>query len=150
MKSTTDRVLTAIFCDDIRKEIANKLTFVGCYDSELLVQNAPAALPKLCVFATIHTPISRKIKWVTFRVVQGESKELVRMEISEEQLQTESPPVEPTATRQSISTALIFSPFLIDGDTSLCVFAETEEGETVGPRLRIKVGKVGPDGVSPF
>lgn len=150
MKSTSDRVLTAIFCDDIRKEVGNKLTFVGCYDSELRVRESPAAIPKLCVFVTLLTPVARRVKWITFRVVQGESKEIARMEIGEDQLQANSPPSEPTATRQAISTALAFSPFLIEGETSICVFAETEEGEITGPRLRIKVGPLGPDDVSLF
>jgi len=38
-----------IFCDDIRQEIGNKVTLVGCYGDELYVPDFPAHIHKLCV-----------------------------------------------------------------------------------------------------
>ena len=45
------------FCDDIRHEVQNKLTLVGCYGPELLVgANPPVAIPKLGVFVQARFP----------------------------------------------------------------------------------------------
>lgn len=49
-----DRVLTAIFCDDIRKEEGNKLSYMGVYTGFLGVTGFPAVLPRLCVALTLR------------------------------------------------------------------------------------------------
>ncbi len=139
MKSTTDRILTAIFCDDVRQEMGNKMSFMGCYQSELNVPTAPIGLAKLCVYATVLTPIARPFKSLTLRVVLDGQTELARMEIPVDALSSYSEVHDETATRSSISTALMFSPFFIEKATSLRLMADTEEGEIVGPRLLIKV-----------
>ena len=43
------------------------------------------------------------------------------------------------ATRNTVNTAIAFSPFSIEKPTSLRLLAITEEGEIVGPRLLIKI-----------
>ena len=139
MKATTDRILTAIFCDDIRHEIGNKMSFMGCYESELFVLKTPIALSRLCVYATVLTPIARPFKSLTLRVVLDGQTELARLVIPAEELSAFPEVQDETATRKSISTALIFSPFFIEKPTSLRLMADTEEGEIVGPRLLIKV-----------
>jgi hypothetical protein len=49
-----DRVLTAIFCDDIRKEEGNKLSYMGVYTGFLGVASFPTALPRLCVALSLR------------------------------------------------------------------------------------------------
>ena len=139
MKATTDRILTAIYCDDIRHEVGNKMSFMGCYQSELFVPAAPIGLPKLCVYATVLTPLKRPFKSLTLRVVLDEDTELARMEIPSEVLSNLTDVLDSTATRKSISTALMFSPFFIEKASVLRIVADTEEGEIIGPRLLIKI-----------
>jgi len=44
-----------IFCDDIRNEVGGKLSYMGIYGNELIVNAAlPAALPKLCLSIAIR------------------------------------------------------------------------------------------------
>ncbi len=148
MKTTTDRILTAIFCDDIRQEMGNKMSFMGCYQSELHVPTSPIGLSKLCIYATVLTPIARPFKSLTLRVVQDGQTELARLEIPADALSTLPEVQDETATRKSISTALMFSPFIIEKPTSLRLMADTEEGEIGGPRLLIKVVPL-PDSISP-
>jgi len=142
MKATTDRILTAIFCDDIRHEMGNKISFMGCYQSELFVPAVPIVLPKLCVYATALTPIARPFKYLVFRVILDDQTELAKVEVTSEDLSNLSEIQEESATRKLISIALVFSPLFIDKPTSLRLMAETEEGEVVGPRLLIKVASV--------
>ncbi|MCR4303837.1 MAG: hypothetical protein NUV63_06370 [Gallionella sp.] len=139
MKKNDTRFLTAIFCDDIRQEIGGKLSFMGCYQGELIVPMAPVALPKLCLYATIWTPKDRPFKSLMLRVVQDDDKELARLEIPEVGLAEVSLILDETATRKTVSTAIVFSPFAIEKPTSLRLMATTEEGEIIGPRLLIKV-----------
>lgn len=47
----------SLFCDDIRYEHGNKLTFVGCYGPEMLISGPmPAMLPRLGIFVQLRLP----------------------------------------------------------------------------------------------
>lgn len=139
MKATTDRILTAIFCDDIRHELGNKMSFMGCYQSELFVPSTPVALAKLCVYASVLTPIARPFKSLTLRVVLDDQTELARLDLPPEGSPDSGQVPDETATRQSINAVMMFSPFFVERPTCLRVMADTEEGEIVGPRLLIKL-----------
>ncbi len=139
MKATSDRVLTAIFCDDIRHEVGNKMSFMGCYQGELFVPSAPIALTKFCVYVTLITPIGRPVRSLVFKVLQDDDKELARIELPDEALRNSNVVVEGLATRAGLNAAMVFSPFVIEKSTILRVLAITEEGEVVGPRLLVKV-----------
>lgn len=138
MKKNADRFLTATYCDDIRQEVGNKISLMGCYQGELVVPSAPLALPKLCVFISASTPNGRPFKTLAIRIAQ-EDAELARLDIPEDALNQAAQNPEATSTRLSVSTAIAFAPFVIDGLTALRIFATTEEGELVGPRLLIKI-----------
>ena len=142
MKKTTDGILTAIFCDDIRQEVGNKMSFMGCYQQELFVPAVPTGLSKLCIFSTALSPLERPFKSLTFRIVMDDNVELARLEIPPEAFSAMPDGVDATATRKSVSTALMFSPFMIEKPTSLRLMADTEEGEIIGPRLSIKVADI--------
>lgn len=139
MKATSDRILTVVYCDDIRHEMGNKMSFMGCYQGELFVPAVPMALSKLCLFITVLTPKGRPFKSLTLRVMQDETTELARMEIPPEGLANLADVQDDTATRKAINTAMAFSPFVIEKPTVLRVLADTEEGEIIGPRLHIKI-----------
>lgn len=139
MKRNAERFMTGIFCDDIRHEMGNKLSFMGCYQSELLVPAMPAVLPKLCVYVSAWTPKDKPFKVLTLRVVQDDDKELARIDIPPDGLAESAQIQDETATRKTVSTAIAFSPFVIEKLTTLRLMATTEEGEIIGPRLMIKI-----------
>lgn len=139
MKRNAERFMTGIFCDDIRHEVGNKLSFMGCYQSELLVQAMPAVLPKLCIYVSVWTPKNKSFKALTLRVVQDDDKELARIDIPPDGLAESAQIQDETATRKTINTAITFSPFVIEKLTTLRLMAITEAGEIIGPRLMIKM-----------
>ncbi len=139
MKASSDRILTAIYCDDIRYEMGNKLSFMGCYQGELFVPAAPTILAKLCIHATAWTPIARPFKSLTFRVLIDEQTELARQIVPPEYFVEMPDTPGKTATRINNSAMLVFSPFVIEKPTILRIMADTEEGEISGPRLLIKI-----------
>lgn len=149
MKKNDGRFITAIFCDDIRQEVGNKFSYIGCYQGELIVQMTPAVLPKLCVFASISTPKERPFKSLMLRVVQDDKVEFARVEIPEEDLAKTNQIFDGTSTRKNINTAIVFSPFAIEKPTMLRLMATTEEGEITGPRLLIKVAATQEPAVQP-
>lgn len=141
-KMNADRLMTAIFCDDIRHEMGNKLSFMGCYQGELIVPAMPFVLSKLCIYASALTLPKKPFKTLAFRVVQDDDIELARLDIPADVLEQSAHTQDATATRKTVSTAIAFSPFSIEKPTSLRLLATTEEGEIVGPRLLIKIAVV--------
>lgn len=50
---TAGRYMTAILCDDVRREEGNKLSYMGIYSSNLLVPEFPASMSKLCFVLSV-------------------------------------------------------------------------------------------------
>ncbi|WP_027967294.1 DUF6941 family protein [Halomonas halocynthiae] len=67
------RSLFNIFCDDIRQEVGDKLTFVGVYSNNLQVEQLPATLPKLCLSVFCTFDRARPIKHMSIDVLLGET-----------------------------------------------------------------------------
>jgi hypothetical protein len=133
-----DRFVHAIFCDDIRQEIGNKVSFMGCYQGELFVPFVPLMLPKLCVQVTVATTVERPLKALTVRLDQG-TNQLAVIEISGDELARAIPPATEDKTRLAASVGVMLAPFTITEPGELRVVVITEEGEMPGPRLRIKL-----------
>ena len=137
-KQNTDRFVHAIFCDDIRQEVGNKVSLMGCYQGELFVPFVPLTLAKVCVHVTIFTTVERPLKSLTVRLNQG-LNQLAVMDFSGDELARAIPPAPKDSTRLAISVGMILAPFTITEPGELRVMVITEEGEMLGPRLRIKV-----------
>jgi hypothetical protein len=60
----------ATFCDDIRMEVGNKLTFVGCYSGFMFLNSEfPATIPRFCVavqYSQARGKVILPIKFVIF------------------------------------------------------------------------------------
>lgn len=139
MNKEAGRQVTAIFCDDIRNEVGNKLSFMGCYQSELFVPTVPIGLSKFCIYASAWTLKDNPFKSLIFRVMQDDDTVLARMEVPPQDLAELSKLNDETATRLNVNTAIVFSPFMIEKPTMLRIIAETENGDIVGPRILIKL-----------
>jgi len=137
MKKNADRFVHAVFCDDIRREVGDKMSLMGCYQSELFVPFLPVVLPKLCVFVTISTPVKRPLKVLKIRLDQGENQ-LAMIEVSSDDLINVIPKVEGDATRILANAGVVLSPLAITAPSEIRVVVVTEDGEIIGPRLRIK------------
>jgi hypothetical protein len=135
MKKNAERFVHAIFCEDIRQEMGGKVSLMGCFQGDLLVPFLPVALPKLCVFVTVSTPVKRPLKALKIRIMQDDV-ELASLDVPEGA--TTVPIVGDGVTRFLANAAMVFSPFAIPAETSIRVLVVTEEGEIIGPRLRIK------------
>ena len=133
-----DRFVHAIFCDDMRQEMGKKVSFMGCYQGEMFVPFAPVSLPKLCVFVTISTPAERPFKALSIRVDQG-GNTIANIETPSADWEQPIPPAPDDVTRLLANVGVILSPFAINEPGEIQVVITTEEGEMLGPRLRIKL-----------
>ena len=138
MKKNSDRFVHAIFCDDMRQEMGNKVSFMGCYQGEFLVPFAPVVLPKLCVYVTISTPVKRPFTALGLRVDQG-GNTIVNIDATSADWAQPMSPAPDDVTRLLANVGVMLSPFAINEPGDLRVVVTTEEGEILGPRLRIKV-----------
>jgi hypothetical protein len=113
-----------MFCDDIRRELGNKMTLVGCYGSDLVLDELPVALPRLCVMARVITPVGDPVQKLVVRVRKGDAV-IGELGVSEEQI-ANNPKPQPT-TRWLVHTAVFeFSPLFIETECKIGVEAETE------------------------
>jgi len=64
--------LTALFCDDIRKEEGNKLSYMGVYNGVLGVLGFPALLPRLCFALTARFPPDEIPSELRFRLMKDD------------------------------------------------------------------------------
>ena len=137
MKAAHDLVLTAIFCDDIRHEAGNKLSFMGCYQDDLLAPTLPITLARLCVFATLLVPAATPIRSLSFRVVADEGNELARVHVPADALVDQGKAGGRAPDKRSYRAAVMLAPLPIHRATTLRVLAETDQGLVAAPSFRV-------------
>ena len=126
----------AIYCDDVRQEVSGKLTFVGVYSGNMIVVRTPTALPKLCVFVKIITPIGEPLGTHTVQVLHDD-KVIGELRNDGSTLERDTPN---DATHAIRSVVITVSPFEVTDEGQVKVRVVLEDGsELAAPALRIEV-----------
>jgi hypothetical protein len=140
---TGDRYVNVIYCDDIRHEIGNKLSFIGVYAGELLVQSFPVTLPKLCLFVSISTPSERPFQQLRLRILKDEEV-LLESEIAQEQVLAAVAAAKMQALQRSgddprltAHLELVATPLSFTAPARIRVRVTTESEELKGRALRV-------------
>jgi hypothetical protein len=120
---TGQRTVIAQFCDDVRQEIGNKFSLMGCYGTDLYLPSFPMTLPKLCVFVHVRTPREQPFQRLTLRLVRG-GDVLSELVANPEKLNAGDTP--DWARWLSMTGILAVTPFQAIGPCRLRVLAETE------------------------
>ena len=133
------RLVVGQFCDDVRFEVGHKLSLIGCYGDEMIVQSFPATLPKLAVQAKAITTMQDPFERLTFKL-NLQSDTVAQMEASAESLTLFA-----GAQRQQeharwiwVAAVMVISPLVVTGECELCLFAETKTGPVRGSVLKIR------------
>ena len=134
---TTDRHLFGLFCDDIRQEVGNKLSLMGCYGPDLVVDALPAVLPRLCVQIRLVTPKARPCERAVIRLFMNDDDLLGELEIPVAEMNKQITNSDET-TRLTYMSIMTFTPFAFEKEGVLRLEAETETGVIRGSRLRLK------------
>jgi len=122
----TSRTVISQFCDDIRHESGNKYSLMGCYGNELLVENLPSLLPKLCVQVRAITPIDKPFTKLLIRAKMND-------EIIAEINVLPNGPITPNSSvidapiRSELSVMIVLSPLAIAESGKLRIEAETDD-----------------------
>lgn len=66
--------METIYCDDVRSEIGNKLSFMGIYGPNILLNEFPAVLSKLCAVMSLHLPPDTQAERVTFSLYKDDEE----------------------------------------------------------------------------
>jgi hypothetical protein len=60
------------FCDDVRQEVGNKLSYLGIYGPNLIVPVFPTTLVKLCCVFNLRVPAERPPGSVVFKLLRDD------------------------------------------------------------------------------
>ena len=119
------RYVSVIYCDDVRAEIGNKLSYMGIYQNELLISKLPSTLLKLCIVITVFTPKDEPFKELEFKVFRDDDVLAIKKMDDE--------------INNNMSTAVLtIAPFAIEKPCKLKVRVKTESDELIGLPLTIK------------
>jgi hypothetical protein len=137
MSKLNSRYIHAIFCDDVRTEIGGKLSLMGLYQSsmQLSVPTLPVLIPKMCVVVEARSPSTDPFQKLHIRVLLDEQV-LVEGGFTSDQLQAPNSGEEATYMTHGLVFAI--QPFVIEGEGTLRVRAETEHGEIKVGGLKIE------------
>ncbi|WP_138918875.1 hypothetical protein [Nitrospirillum viridazoti] len=77
----------AVFCDDARQELGHKVSLMGIYTGDMVIEGkAPVSLPKLCIAIWVNLPKDKKFKSMAV-ISEGPSLERKgRMEFTHDEL----------------------------------------------------------------
>ena len=146
----SNRLLVVQYCDDVRQEIGNKYSLMGCYSDELIVEALPTALPKLYAHIRAITPIDHPFEKLIVRAFLNDEaigeheipSALMRNWWARAQLVS-------NGKLFSVVSMMAFVPIAFNERSTLRVDAETEEESLNGSSLIIRArnaeGSANPD-----
>lgn len=135
------RQIETLYCDDVRKEAGNRMSYMGVYDSEMIVPSFPVAIQILHVVVTVKTPKERPFKRLELVFKSGESV-LAHVRLPEEQLAAQFNPPDREFAEIVIRFIISFNSIVVRESSDIGVTAITEEGELLGNRLQIRSAEV--------
>ena len=129
------RFVCAIFCDDIRQEVGNKFSLIGCYGQGLVTKNFPVALPKLCAHVRVYTSSNNPFQKLVIRAKLGQEY-IAELDIPVDNMDTNIL-LQDEPSRTVLNAHMVFSPLIIVEPTVLRIEVETESGTIQGSTLGI-------------
>ena len=136
------RHVETLFCDDIRQEVAGKMSFIGVYSGSLFVHQFPAVLPKLCLAVKVLAPAGDPITEMKLQVLKDEEV-LQEIALDEQQLTAASESTDEDADSSSqlrvqmAQFMLAFSPIQFEAPCTLKVRVQADGEELRGVGLKV-------------
>ena len=136
--SIPGRYVHTIWCDDIRQEVGNKISFMGVFAGDILLPAVPAALPRLGVHTWVVSPIDKPIESLQLQVVRDDG--VILAEIKTEGATHKSASRPEDATRHQMMIGVNIGPVEVpQGCKWFIVKVKADGDELEGPKLRIAV-----------
>ncbi|TXI03175.1 MAG: hypothetical protein E6Q76_14115 [Rhizobium sp.] len=132
-----------IFCDDVRTEIGEKLSFIGVYSGVLMLPEFPFSLPKFCVHVNLITLATEPYRSIVLRcVAPGDRQPLLEERLDPAQLNeqkdlTEGAEASDIPLNVVVGASLLFSPLILRRPGLLTVSAIIDDKPAEIASLRI-------------
>lgn len=131
-----------LFCDDIRREVSRKHTYVGVYTGDMTVQRElPYTLPQLCMVIDLvfeHEPVPKEIH-MTFTFPGGEETSgVVDVGLDPKDLK-EAESESGKVKRFTVNQQIVFEGALISQEGALNVTAQVEDNVIEVGKLEVRV-----------
>jgi hypothetical protein len=137
---SSDRFVTFQFCDDIRQEVGNKFSLIGCYGGVVQLTPIPSVMPKLCAAVRIHTPLTRPFKKLVARIIRDD-KPIAEITFPPEAFLFDPRSAPGGAQRHSVVAMFVMAPFPVEAPCTLRVEAETEDDTISGGSFWIQAAE---------
>lgn len=137
------RQIDVLFCDDIREEVGNKVSYMGIYTGVLQVQSMPSLLGKLCVVVRLQSDLKKPFEQIEIRVVKEKEREEVEELLNTGVIQqpADFPVLDGWANRYLAQFHFVLQSFPVEDSFDLRVKVRTESEELEGTALRIRVAE---------
>lgn len=136
----TERYVHALWCDDIRKEIGNKPSFMGAYVGGLTVPSLPTILPRLSVYVWAITKIDHPFEKAELRITRDDGFLLAQLAAGNiDQDKFQHPKPEETTNIQLMFGINLSGIELPENCKYFSISIETESETLEGPKLWISV-----------
>ena len=130
------RVAHCVFCDDIRLERGNKISFMGVYTFDLATNVAfPVTLPKLAITVWVIADISDRPSKLEITVLLPDGKELLRAEVPDSSTPSYPDFMLGSAERVILTSSFSLVPVVLPCEGTLEVWIETERENLRAGRL---------------
>lgn len=126
-----DRKYISIICDDIRHEVGDKISLMGCYSGVLYVNEFPATLAKLGVYTKIITEVDDPIQNLQVKFLFG------KKELGEVSIDVSQAPPEKIADCRTYQVAMICGPVKLEQPGELRVEVETQNEGLCTETIRV-------------
>lgn len=136
--------VNTIYCDDVRQEVSGKQSFMGVYNSDMLLPSFPVTLPKLCVQVSIRFPIDTAAKKAVVRITNGDET-MAEIPIPEGELQKMSKAILENDESPSeviflgVAVHLQFTPLQLNQRTKIRTYAVVDDVEIKGNSLVVRL-----------
>ncbi|HEY4369127.1 MAG TPA: hypothetical protein VGN07_17970 [Steroidobacteraceae bacterium] len=134
----TSPVVYTIFCDDLRQEVGNKVSYMGVYQGILYVEAFPVFLPKLCAAVTLRVLMDRRPKRLLFRMLMEDT--VIAERAFDTQLMAQDQTAVDTNHDAIYATALFqFTPFAAEAPARLKSRVYFDDQELKAGALNIRM-----------
>ena len=134
------KTLSVIYCDDIRHEVGNKFSLMGCYSTIMYVATFPTILPKLSVHTTIKLPLGESFKRITVSMT-NDGKEIATYDI-EAAPNSATQDENQAVNEQTLIGGFTMASFELTGETTLEVSAVFDGEFVYGDKLEVKAAPI--------
>jgi len=131
---------TTIFCDDIRQEVNNKASLIGCYGSRMLLENIPAVLPRLCAAAYIKIRPGVAVGSIAVRALLG-AETIASFALPDAVQSIETLRASGQGSDDgcvTLSAFMVLSPFMLSEPSTLRIMIDVDGAQITAGMLGIK------------